>query len=66
MGAMLAAGGLINGGALLGMLSDTHTHTHLFFLLSHTEQRDTQVAMGGFVCVRMRPVSVQPNKQLTV
>lgn len=69
MGAMLAAGGLINGGALLGMLSNTHTdthartHTRLFSLLSQREQRDTQVASGRFVCVNVARVS--PAKQAT-
>lgn len=41
MGAMLAAGGLINGGALLGMLSDTHT------LLFSSKSERTEGHTGG-------------------
>ena len=54
MGAMLAAGGLINGGAVSGMLRDTtHTQTLILSLFTHihTLTLRTEGHTGGGVCV---------------
>lgn len=63
MGAMLAAGGLINGGALLGMLSDTHTHTLIFSSKSHRTEGHT--GGDGWICVCENAACVGPAKQAT-
>lgn len=49
MGAMLAAGGLINGGALLGMLSNTHTRALIFS--SKSERTEGHTGGEWHICV---------------